>query len=340
MTRPQRTGSPPPRPATADVMSRPVVILHTDNPDPARAVVACAHQDLAIHLCDSYEGLVPLVEKTGAEVVYSIRFAGTPKYPRAGLLACPSLRWLSIGGSGTDHIQPWDPQRLTVTNAAGVAADMMAEYAIGAMLSFALGWRTFARAQFAHRWTIGKVEPIAGRTLLILGLGRTAQAVARRAKTLGLTVIGVRARPASTPNVDEVHGIDALPSLWCRADYVLCCVPLLASTRGLVNADAFGAMKPNAVLIDVSRGGVVEEAALLDALHSGAIKGAALDVFTVEPLPADHPLWDLENVIVTPHCSSVYAGWDVKSVEMFSENLARYRRGEPLENVVDPVRGY
>jgi phosphoglycerate dehydrogenase-like enzyme len=320
--------------------SRPIVILHTDNPQAARTVVVRTHGNLEVHLCDSYQGLVPLVEKTGAEVVYSVRFAATPKYPRAALLACPSLRWLSIGGSGTDHVQPWDPRRLTVTNAAGVASEMMAEYAIGAMLSFALGFRTFARAQAAHRWTAGQVEPIAGRTLLILGLGKTGQAAARRAKALGLTVIGVRARPVPTPDVDEVHGIDALPALWGCADYLLCCVPLLAATRGMVNVDAFQAMKPNAVLLDVSRGGVVDEAALLNALCSGRIKGAALDVFTVEPLPTDHPLWDLENVIVTPHCSSVYAGWDVKSVQMFSENLVRYRRGAALDNVVDPARGY
>lgn len=321
-------------------MRKPVVILHTDNPEPALAEVAEAHPDLAIHACDSYEGLVPLVGQTGAEVVYSVRFAGTPNYPRAALLKCSSLRWLSIGGSGTDHIRPWDPDRLTVTNAAGVAADMMAEYAIGAMLHFALGFGVFARAQALRQWTAGKVEPIAGRTLLILGLGKTGQAVARRAAALGVTVIGVRARPAEMPGVDEVHGINALPNLWGRADYILCCVPLLASTRGVVNGDAFKKMKPNAVLIDVSRGGVVDEAALLGALQAGSIKGAALDVFATEPLPESHPFWAMDNVIVTPHCSSVYDGWDVKSVAMFSANLDRYRRGEPLENIVDPVRGY
>lgn len=321
-------------------MSSPTTIIHTDSPESASAVVARAHPDLEIHVCDSYEGLVPLVEKTRAEVVYSVRFAGTPKYPRSALLVCPSLRWLSIGGSGTDHIQPWDPKRITVTNAAGVAADVMAEYVIGAMLTFAMGFRTFARAQAQHRWLAGKVEPIAGRTLLIIGLGKIGQAVARRAKALDLIVVGVRARPASTRDVDIVYGIDELPSLWSRADYVLCCVPLLAATRGLVNAQAFRAMKPNAVIIDVSRGGVIDEASLLDALGSGRIKGAALDVFTVEPLPTDHPIWDMENVIVTPHCSSEFEGWVVKSVEMFAANLGRYRRGEELENVVDPVRGY
>lgn len=321
-------------------MRDPAVILHTDNPEPALTVVRRAHPDLAIHACDSYEGLVPLVRQTGAQVVYSVRFAGTPNYPRAALLASPSLRWLSIGGSGTDHIQPWYPLRLTVTNAAGVAAGMMAEYTIGAMLHFALGFGTFARAQALRQWTAGRVEPIAGRTLLILGLGKTGQAVARRAKALGLCVLGVRARPTAMPDVDEVHGIDALPGLWGRADYIVCCVPLLALTRGMVDAAAFQAMKPAAVLIDISRGGVVDMAALLEALRAKRIKGAALDVFVTEPLPAEHPLWAMENVMITPHCSSVFEGWDMKSVEMFSANLARFRRGEPLENVVDPARGY
>jgi phosphoglycerate dehydrogenase-like enzyme len=322
------------------VMKRPVVILHTDQPDAARSVLARKHGDLPVHVCSDYPGLVPLVENAGAEIVYSVRFAGTPGYPRAGLLACPSLRWISVGGSGTDHLRPWDPARMTVTNAAGVAAGMMAEYAIGAMLSFSLGLRHFAKAQAAHQWTAGQVEPIAGRTLLIIGLGRTGQATARLAKAMGLVVLGVRARPRPTPNVDKDHGMEALSALWPRADFILCCVPLLETTRGLLNAAAFAAMKSNAVLIDVSRGGVVEEAALIAALREGRIKGAALDVFASEPLPHDHPLWDMENVIITPHCSSVYAGWDVKSVEMFAENLTRYRRGEPLENVVDPVRGY
>ena len=266
-------------------MKRPVVILHTDQPEPALAVLARTHAGVEVHACRTYEGLVPMVRETGADVVYSVRFAGTPGYPREALLACPTLRWLSIGGSGTDHIRPWDPARITVTNAAGVAAGMMAEYTLGAMLSFSLGLRSFARAQAEHRWTAGTVEPIAGQTLLILGLGKTGQAMARLAKAMGLEVLGVRARPAPTPDVDEVHGMESLPALWGRADFILCCVPLLNSTRSLINAAAFHAMKPNTVLIDVSRGGVVEEAALLAALNGGRIKGAALDVFAREPLP-------------------------------------------------------
>ncbi len=318
----------------------PTVILHTDDPDPALEFLGCTHPDLPLHGCDSYAGLPELLDKTGAEVIFSVRFAGTPGYPRMPLLESKTLKWLSVGGSGTDHMSPWDPSKLTVTNAAGVAADMMAEYAIGAMLSFSLDFRRFARAQAAREWIAGRVEPIAGKTVLILGLGKTGRAVALRAKAMGMSTIGVRARPHPTDHLDEVHGMNALPDLWPCADFIVCGVPLLENTRRLVDAKAFAAMKREAVLIDVSRGGIVEETALVAALQSGNLRGAALDVFTTEPLPRDHVLWSMPNVIVTPHCSSVYEGWEMKSLAMFCENLHRYRRGEALENVVDPVRGY
>jgi phosphoglycerate dehydrogenase-like enzyme len=134
--------------------------------------------------------------------------------------------------------------------------------------------------------------------------------------------------------------MEALQTLWGRADFILSCTPLLPSTRGLVDAAGFAAMKPGAVLIDVSRGGVVDEAALIDALRAGRLGGAALDVFATEPLPPENPLWGFENVIVTPHCSSVYEGWERKSAALFAENLVRWRSGAPLANIVDPARGY
>ena len=211
------------------------------------------------------------------------------------------MKWLAVGGSGVDHLGPWNAATVTVTNTAGAAADMIAEYVLGAMLSFSLGLRGFFRQQQARQWISGKVVPIEGSTLLILGLGHTGCAVARRAKAMGMVTLGVRARPRPTDHVDEVHGVDALPGLWRRADFIVCSVPLLAETRGLVGADAFAAMKPGAVLIDVSRGGVVDEAALIAALDANRLKGAALDVFATEPLPADHPLWGYDNVIITPH---------------------------------------
>lgn len=321
-------------------MKFPIVILHSSKPDAVRAVLAEGHPDLQIHTCDSYEALPAMITETGAEVVYSVRFAGTPGFPRAALFDDGPVKWVSVGGSGTDHLNPWDPDQVTVTNAAGVAADMMAQYALGAMFQFTLDFPGFRAAQAQQDWISGKVEPIDGKTVLIIGLGKTGEAVAARCKAMGLNMLGVRARPKHTPNVDEVHGMEALPDLWPRADFIVTCVPLLDSTRGLVGADAFAAMKDTAVIIDVSRGGVIDEAALLAALESGRIKGAALDVFMTEPLPKGHRFWALENVIVTPHCSSVYDGWDLKSVRMFSDNLMRYRKGEALNNIVNPQRGY
>lgn len=320
--------------------SNPVVILHTQNGDAAKEVVAAGHPGLSVHVCESYARLPALISDTSAEVVYSVRFAGSDGFPKKALVQSDSVKWVSIGGSGTDHLGQWDADWLTVTNAAGMAADMMAEYVLGVMLTFSLDLRGFMRAQAAHEWGQGKVTPIKGRSALILGLGHTGQAVAARCKAMGMNVLGVRARPKETEHVDQVYGMADLPDLWNRADYVIVCVPLLDSTRGLVNRRALHAMKPEAVLIDVSRGGVVEEGSLIEALTSRSIAGAGLDVFTSEPLPQDHPLWDLSNVTITPHCSSVFEGWEMNSVEMFTKNLVRYRRGESLRNIVDPKRGY
>lgn len=320
--------------------THPTVILHTDTPAPATEIVQAAHPDLTVLSCDSYAALPGLIEAHAPEVIYSIRFAGSSGFPRDAMLNSAALRWVSVGGSGTDHLAGWDPARLTVTNAAGVAAGMMAEYALGAMLHFSLDLPGFARAKAARTWIAGKVTPIEGQRVLILGMGQTGQAIARRCTAMGMHVTGVRARPQAMDNTDTVHGIDGLPGLWDAADVVAICVPLLDSTRGLVDAAAIAAMKPGAVVVDVSRGGVTDQTALASALANGHLRGAALDVFEVEPLPDTSPLWDLDNVILTPHCSSVYDGWEQKSVRMFCANLSRYRRGETLSNIVDPARGY
>ncbi|MEM6657792.1 MAG: D-2-hydroxyacid dehydrogenase [Pseudomonadota bacterium] len=321
-------------------MTTPIVILHTDNAEAAHKVLAGEHPDLEIHTCDSYDALPGMISETGAEVVFSVRFDGTRSYPRAALVESDQVKWVSVGGSGTDHLASWDADRVTVTNAAGVAADMMAQYALWAILNFSLNMPVFRAAQARQDWISGEVEPIDGKTVLILGLGKTGAAVAARAKALDMRTIGVRARPQPTPCVDEVFGLDDLAQLWPRADFIVVCVPLLDTTRGLVGPDAIAAMKSDAVIVDVSRGGVIDEAALLSALQTHRIKGAALDVFATEPLPKGHKYWSLENAVLTPHCSAVYDGWDLKSVQMFAENLTRYRRGEALLNVVDPNRGY
>lgn len=316
------------------------VILHTDAPEAALTLAHERHPNVTFTGCDSYDALPEILRETQAEVVFSVRFAGTPGFPRSALMESADVKWVSVGGSGTDHLTPWDPDHVTVTNAAGVAADMMAEYAMGGLLHFFLDLPGFRKAQVAREWTAGQVRPIEGRNLLILGLGQTGQAVAKRAQAFGMSVTGMRARAQPTPNVEHVIPPEALDEALPRTDAVVVCVPLLPSTRDLLSAARIAMMKPGAVLVDVSRGGVVDQTALAAALASGALGGAALDVFEVEPLPKDSPLWTLENAILTPHCSSVYEGWELKSVAMFCDNLTRYLAGAPLTNIVDPKRGY
>ena len=269
------------------------------------------------------------------------RSTGATAFRARRSLARMARGWIAVGGAGVDHLTPWDEGAVTVTNAAGVAAPMIAEYVFGAVLHFTLDIDGMAADRAARHWERTRLmTPLQGKTMLIVGLGHTGQAVAARARAFGLHVIGTRARPRPMENVDEVHASDALPDLWGHADIVVVSVPLLPSTRGLVDGRALMAMKRDAILVDVSRGGVLDGAALVNAMRTGHLRGAALDVFETEPLPADSPLWGLDRVILSPHCSAVWEGWAMRSFDLFLDNLARWRRGETLVNIVSPDRGY
>lgn len=321
-------------------MSLRVLILDSD-PAPLRDRLAEAMPDVVIETCDSYAAMHDLVPAFKPDVLYSVTFAGRAGYPWQPLYGADGPKWISVGGSGVDHLEPWDPSRITVTNSAGVASAMMAEYVFGSILHYTLDIDGLAADKAARRWDPARaMQPLQGKTILIVGLGHTGQAVAQRAKAFEMSVIGTRARPVPMEHVDEVRASDDLPQLWEQADFVTVSVPLLPSTRGLVDARAFAAMKPSAMLVDVSRGGVVDQDALVNALRSGAIAHAALDVFPEEPLPEDSPQWGLENAILSPHCSAVFDGWATRSFGLFLDNLERWRAGEPLQNIVDPARGY
>lgn len=319
----------------------PRLLIHTSDPAPMFARLAEVAPDITALGHDSYDGLPEVLAEFRPDIAYSVAFRGRDGFPRDTLLGPEGPNWISVGGSGVDHLTPWDTGRVTVTNAAGVAAAMMAEYVLGAVLHFTLDIDGMAADRAARRWPPNRLmTPLRGKTMLIVGLGHTGQAVAARAKAFGLRVIGTRARPQPMEHVDEVHGVDALSGLWPRADIVVLSVPLLPQTRGIVNARALVAMKPDAILVDVSRGGVLDGAALVNAMRAGRLRGAALDVFETEPLPKDSPLWGLENVILSPHCSAVYSDWAMQAFELFLENLGRRREGQPLLNIVDPERGY
>ena len=316
------------------------VLIHNDTTSEFEAALRAALPAAAVETCNSYDGLDAQIAQFRPNVVYTVRFAGTPGFPRDALFGPDGPQWVANGGAGTDHFGQWDPTQTTVTNAAGVAADMMAEYVMGAFLHFTLDVPGLQSDKAARVWQPRMVKRLQGQTLLIVGLGHTGRAIAVRAKAFGMWVIGTRAMPRPMDNVDEVHSADALPDLLPQADFIAVSTPLTAGTRNLLGPDAFAVMIPGVILADVSRGGVVDQTALHHAMISKHVAGAALDVFEVEPLPVESPLWALDNVLISPHCSSVFEGWEAASFDLFLANLSRWVTGDALVNVVSPARGY
>lgn len=317
------------------------VLIHYDNGQPMVDRLRAEVPEVAATFCPRHEDLPDLVAQTHPDVIYSVRFTGTAPFPRDAFFAASGPRWIANGGVGTDHFGHWDTGRVTVTNAAGVASEMMAEYMLSGFLHFTLDVPSLQADKAARRWNHQRgMRPLNGRTLLIVGLGHTGAALALRAKAFGMRVIGTRATPRPMPHVDHVAAAADLPDLLPHADFVAVCTPLIPATRGLIGAKALAAMKQGVILADVSRGGVVDQTALCAALKSGHVGGAALDVFETEPLPSESPLWGVPNLIISPHCAAVHDGWEAASFALFLENLARWRQGVPLVNIVDPARGY
>ncbi|MEP4197106.1 MAG: D-2-hydroxyacid dehydrogenase [Aliishimia sp.] len=316
------------------------VLIHTRAPQRHIARLTEAHPEVIFDGCNSFEKLPDTLARFAPDVLFSVNFTTNEPYPRDAVLSS-GIKWVSTGGSGTDHFAPWNTEDITVTNAAGVAASMMVEYVLGCAIHFNIDVPGLTTDKISRTWQSDRnVRSLSSQTLLIVGLGHTGRLLAERAKAFGMTVIGTRANPRTTPYCDEVHSSESLPQLWPRADVIAVCTPRLPSTLGLIGRTAFALMKPDVVLINVSRGGVVDEAALIEALSQNRLRGAAMDVFGTEPLPADDPIWEAPNLLISPHCSAVFDGWEDTSITMFSDNLGRYLAGETLSNVVDPIRGY
>lgn len=265
--------------------------------------------------------------------------------PADRLAQAPRLRWVHCAGAGVDRLPLAElaARGVTVTNSRGTHVTLLAEYALGAMLMFARHLHVAHRQQILHRaWNRPPAlgGQLAGRTVAILGLGAIGADLARRCAQFGMRVIGLKREPGPVPHVETVYGPDELEACLRQADYVVVTLPLTPRTRRMIGAAQLAAMKPDAVLVNLGRGEVVDETALAAALAAGRLRGAALDVFEQEPLPGDSPLWGLENVLITPHTAGSAPYYADLAVPLFCENLGRYLRGEPLRNVVDPVRGY
>jgi len=267
------------------------------------------------------------------------------------LEAAGRLKWFHSGAAGVGgSLKAGMRERgVAMTNSAGVYADPLAEWAIGGMLYFARGFDIAVGAMRKKSWPYeelaGAESPLrelAGSTVAIIGYGGIGRAIGMRAKALGMQVLAVRARPGRTmlPEADGEFGPEQLGEVLGKADYVVLALPETDRTRQLIGAAEIAAMRPGAVLMNLSRGGIVDEAELSRALDAGALRGAALDVFRTEPLPPDSPLREHGNVLLTPHAGSISPRYWDRQGALMRRNFENWRTGLPLENQVDKERGY
>lgn len=293
---------------------------------------------------------------TRAEVLYTF---GLP----ASLEQVPRLRWVQLSSAGAEHLAGHPvmaARHIHITTTSGIHAGPMAEYVMAVMLAWARRLPTTLELQRRREWPKGRWNVLRSlelrdATLGIVGYGSIGREIARLASAFGMRVLALKRHPEERldrgyiePGLGDPEG--RLPARWyapeelhamlAECDYVVLTVPLTPATRGLINADALRAMKPSALLINVARGDIVVEQDLLQALREKWIAGAALDVFSKEPLPADHPLWELDNVILTPHISAITDRYEERAARLFAENLRRYLAGEPLLNEINREEGY
>ena len=255
------------------------------------------------------------------------------------------LRWVQAIGAGIGQLEPakFKAKGIVLTNAAGVASTPIAEFVIGRLLEVWKDIRVLERQQKEHNWQMHQGLLVKGKTVGIVGLGAIGRDVARRAKAFETTVLGNR-RSAQTgdtdPDVDELFGPDGLDEMLVRCDAVVLSAPQTPETIDLFDAERLGRLKSGVVLVNVGRGTIIDEAALVAALESGQVGAAVLDVTREEPLPADSPLWNAPNMYLSPHCSTAREGYNEALMELFCDNLDRFLAEEPLRNVVDPDRVY
>jgi len=279
-----------------------------------------------------------------AEVLF-----GVPEDSTEGLAevvnGLPRLRWVHATSAGAGEqvrkagLSPEALKRVVITTSSGVHAVPLAEFAILGLLAMAKELPRLIEDQRARAWPEVRrpVRELSGQTLFLLGLGEIGREVARLGKALGMRTVGFRRTEGPPPEwVDEVHGPQRLAELADQADAMVVSLPMTEQTAGLVDRAIIERLPASCIFVNIGRGGVVDEPALIDALRDRRIAGAVLDVFATEPLPADSPLWTLPNVLVTPHAAALSARENERIAELFADNLRRYLDGRPLRNVVEP----
>jgi phosphoglycerate dehydrogenase-like enzyme len=253
-----------------------------------------------------------------------------------------ALRWIQALTAGVEGwlALPDLPAGITLTCARGTHRVQMPENILGALFHLTKPYAGIALDQKEHRWRRRVSETLAGTTLGILGLGVIGQELARKAEALEMRVIGTRKSPAPLPHVAQVYGPDGTDEVLAASDWVLLLLPVTPETRGFMNAARLKRMKPTAHLLNFGRGELVVDADLIEAVKARTIAGAVLDVFTTEPLPAEHPFWGTENILVLPHIGGLHPGRDHIVAQLFVDNVERFLAGKPLRETVERARGY
>lgn len=258
-----------------------------------------------------------------------------------------NLKWIQATNAGVgEHarkagLTQEELSRVAITAASGVHATPLAEFSIFGLLAFVKDLPRLLRDKGSKHWDHYPTTELKGRTLLIVGLGQVGLEVARLARCFGMHILGTKRRPnEKLPDVEEIYGSDHLRKLVPRADAVVVTLPLTEETAEIIDRETIGLMKSGCVLVNVGRGEVIDEQALIEALEENRVRGAALDVFREEPLPEDSPLWELPNVLISPHTAALSEAENQRIVELFVENLRRYLDGKSLVNRVDPETFY
>lgn len=324
-------------------------------PDWALERITTSFPDRDVHVLDeAADGTGDGRKQPSAELLAAVRAAAVYigyGVPGAVLEAGPALRWVHTGAAGvkgslTATMRARDD--VVFTNSAGVHAPPMAESVLGMILYFARGFDLALDAQRQAEWRKAPFETadcpvreVQGSTVGIVGYGGVGREVARRVRALGARVLALKRRTGRPePDVELLYGRDGLRTLLAASDYVVLSLPETDETRRIIDAAALEHIRPGAVLVNVGRGAIVDEPALVEALRAGRLRGAGLDVFEREPLPPESPLWALPNVLITPHVSATSPAFWRRETELIRENAERLAAGRPLLNVVDKRAGY
>jgi phosphoglycerate dehydrogenase-like enzyme len=286
---------------------------------------------------------VEAFERLAEEADVILSWSQSGKVLREVFAMSPRVKWVHSRSAGLDTVlfPELIASPVPLTNGKGVFSQSLGEFALGAILYFAKDFRRMVRNQQAGRWEQFDIEEISRQTVGIVGYGDIGRACASRAKAMGMQVLAVKRHATEAdPIASELFRPEDRVAMIARCDYIVAAAPLTPETRGLIGEREFAAMKPGAVVINVGRGPVIDEAAMVRALTERRIKGAALDVFDHEPLPEDHPFYRLDNVLLSPHCADHTSDWTEQAMRFFLAQFERYRKGEPLENVVNKQLGY